>query len=161
MWKQLPNFSKYQINQDGIVRNIKTGNNLKARLVISERNRKGYYYFDMYNDAGNKKSLKRSRILAYLFVANPDNKPEVDHINENTHDDSIQNLQWVSRQENCAKTATSRNHSLYTSVETEKVVLAMRESGMSYSKIKEATGIPVSTISRLVNSVNKGSTTRT
>ena len=40
------------------------------------------------------------RAVAELFVPNPDNKPEIDHINTNTHDDRAVNLRWVTHKEN-------------------------------------------------------------
>lgn len=160
MWKQLENYSKYEINEEGIVRNIKTGNNLKARNCRPSRNNKGYYVFDMYNDKGIKKSLKRARVLAILFIPNPNDLPEVDHKDEDTHNDAISNLQWVTRKDNCMKTAITRKHSRYTSVETEKLVLTLREEGLSYSKIYKASGVPIATISRIINGINKGSTTK-
>ena len=40
------------------------------------------------------------RLLAQAFIPNPDNKPEVDHINRNRIDNSLDNLRWATRQEN-------------------------------------------------------------
>ena len=41
-----------------------------------------------------------SRLLATHFIPNPENKPEIDHIDRNTLNNSLSNLRWVSRQEN-------------------------------------------------------------
>jgi len=46
------------------------------------------------------KTVKGHRIVALTFLANPDNKPVVDHINENKQDNRVENLRWVTHKEN-------------------------------------------------------------
>ena len=40
------------------------------------------------------------RIVATAFLPNPDKKPIVDHIDNNRKNNSVNNLRWVSSQEN-------------------------------------------------------------
>jgi hypothetical protein len=40
------------------------------------------------------------RLVAKTFIPNPQNKPEVNHKNGNTKDNRLQNLEWVTQQEN-------------------------------------------------------------
>lgn len=42
------------------------------------------------------------RLVAETFLDNPDNKPEVDHINHDKNDNSVKNLRFVTRLENSA-----------------------------------------------------------
>ena len=61
----------------------------------------------------NQKMFKKHRLIAEQFIPNPDNLPQVDHINHNRTDNRIENLRWVSCQMNC-KNKSSHNGNEYT-----------------------------------------------
>jgi len=52
------------------------------------------------------------RLVATAFIPNPDNKPVVDHIDTNPLNNNLQNLRWVTAQENCLNPITRVNNSL-------------------------------------------------
>ena len=63
------------------------------------RDGKGYYTVDiMIGD--RKKKIMVHRMVAKLFIPNPEGKLCVDHINRNQLDNSISNLRWATHQEN-------------------------------------------------------------
>jgi hypothetical protein len=44
-----------------------------------------------------------SRLLAIAFIPNPENKPDVDHIDKNPLNNNVENLQWLSTSRNIQK----------------------------------------------------------
>ena len=49
------------------------------------------------------------RAVAELFIPNPENKQEVDHINTDPFNNMVWNLRWVTHQENCNNPLTRRH----------------------------------------------------
>ena len=49
---------------------------------------------------GKREDLYIHRIIAKLFVPNPKNAEEVNHLDCDTHNNSASNLEWVTREGN-------------------------------------------------------------
>ena len=64
-------------------------------VTASLNNRSGYIDIRL-----NGKIYKYHRILAKHFIPNPDNLPEIDHINQDKTDNALENLRWVNRSQN-------------------------------------------------------------
>lgn len=95
MWKNIPNWEGlYQINEYGEVKNCKTN-----KLVTGDVNNSGYYRICLYNKP-RKERFFRHRLVAMLFLENPNNYPEVNHKDENKANNHVDNLEWCTRRHN-------------------------------------------------------------
>lgn len=108
-WKDIKGYEgKYQISNLGRVRSlpfqfIKSDGrkiSLRGKLMLSFDNGRGYQAIFL-NNKGKRKLHKIARLVATAFVPNPENKPEVDHIDANRANDIPSNLRWVTHKENC------------------------------------------------------------
>lgn len=84
----------YRISDDGRIYSIKYRKILKSYMGTS-----GYLFFSM-RCMGVKKNVYLHRLVALAFIPNPENKPEIDHINGIRTDNRVENLRWVSSKEN-------------------------------------------------------------
>ena len=95
MWKTVKGFSKYEVNEEGIIRNKKT-----QRIKSIRPNNSGYYIVSLSKDDKGVKTLLVSRVVATTWLPNPDNLPQVDHLDRNPANNAVSNLEWVSKEEN-------------------------------------------------------------
>lgn len=86
-------FEEYQIDTNGVIYN-KNGSIKKYSL-----NPKGYCIVNFIVN-GKRKGFQVHRLVALQFIPNPNNLPQVNHIDGNKQNNSVKNLEWCSREEN-------------------------------------------------------------
>jgi len=94
IWKDIKGFDNYEVSTEGQVRNKKTGLILKGNCSTW-----GYLKVNLYTN-GKATSKLIHRLVAEAFVPNPDNKSDVNHINEIKTDNRVKNLEWMTSKEN-------------------------------------------------------------
>ena len=86
----------YQIGTYGTVINKNTGKTVKPHL-----NSSGYLRVTLMLNNGKSKKFSVHKLVGLMFVPNPDNKPEVNHITENHKTfNYYKNLEWLTASEN-------------------------------------------------------------
>lgn len=96
IWKDVKGYGgKYQISTDGDVWSCKR--NCYLRYQISKQ---GYARIVLYTPDGKAHYEAIHRLVALAFIPNPDNKPQVNHKDENKLNNSVDNLEWVTAKEN-------------------------------------------------------------
>lgn len=92
VWKDITNYDNYEVSTLGRVRNKKTGRVLK----IAKKD--GYYSVGL--SCGKRKSHSVHQLVAHAFLPNPENKPQVNHLDKNGLNNKVSNLEWVTNKEN-------------------------------------------------------------
>ena len=98
-------------------------------------NPKGYLLVDL-----DCQYLTVHRIVAEHYIPNPENKPQVDHIDRNRLNNHVSNLRWVTCQENidnrgmCSTNKSGHKYISYNN-EKKKWLFQYRKRGHKKSKI--------------------------
>ena len=85
---------KYYISSKGSLKNIQTDKILKMT------NKYGDYFSVVLYLNEKRKSTRIHRLVAEAFIPNPDNKPQVNHIDGNKQNNCVENLEWVTAKQN-------------------------------------------------------------
>lgn len=88
-------FSKYLIYENGDVYSKSHKKKLKRRIT-----KNGYNRLILYNDEKKPIDMFVHRLVALAYIPNPDNKPCIDHIDENKLNNHKDNLRWATHSEN-------------------------------------------------------------
>lgn len=95
MIKEVTGFPKYLIDTNGNIYNKRTMKKLKDR-----DNGRGYRAVRLYNSEGKMINKYVHRLVAETFIDNPNNLPEVNHIDEDKSNNCVDNLEWCDRKYN-------------------------------------------------------------
>ena len=86
---------------------------VKEKITDGWLDQNGYTVIDLRIKRNKSKKFRIHRLVAHMFIPNPDNKPEVDHIIpiKNGGDNKVNNLHWVTSKENSENKLTKINMS--------------------------------------------------
>ena len=110
VWRDVKGYEGlYQVSNMGRVKSLgrtiikKDGRKqtVKERILKGTPDKDGYLKIGLYGSTGKQKWFQVHRLVGEAFIQNPDNKSEINHVNENKTDNRACNLEWSTRTENC------------------------------------------------------------
>ena len=100
LWKDIPGYEgRYEASTLGRIRNKKNGHILKGWVNYGPKNLKGRITVQFKKD-GKQRTFYVHRLVALTWIPNPDNLPQVNHKNENSLDNRVDNLEWCDAKYN-------------------------------------------------------------
>lgn len=103
IWKDIEGYEGYyQVSNKGRIKGIRLMyQHTEERILKPFSNQKGsgYLKVKIYKDTVMKPAYVH-RLVANAFLPNPNNYPDINHKDENPHNNSVDNLEWCNESYN-------------------------------------------------------------
>lgn len=128
-------------------------NNTYIKRRGSTEYKQGYSYVSI-----NNRTYTIHRLVAEAFIPNDANKPDINHLDGNKHNNRVDNLEWCTKSENEKHSYNVLNKKVWNKgihfdttnaiavrnknhLEKCKAILADRNSGMTFKQLSEKYGL--------------------
>lgn len=148
-WRPVVGFEElYEVSNLGNIRSIQFHGKKRLKLMTLTSDKRGYKHVKLRNWANSVgKPYQVHRLVAEAFIPNPDNRPQVGHIDTDPSNNVVTNLRWVTGLENQNNPITldrlRRNMCKYNKSQHHKI------------DIQEARGHPVIQLSQSGEILNR------
>jgi len=157
IWKDVIGYEGlYQISNLGRCKRLYK--HRKDKILKPVKTPLGYFNYSFCINSKNK-TVSVHRLVALHFIPNLNNYPEVNHIDADKSNYSMDNLEWCTRSQNMKHahslglvfpdkaTKTIRKVNEFN----KEIILKMKKKGFTLQEISCISGISISTISKTVN----------
>lgn len=118
VWKDIPWYEGiYQVSSIGMVKSLDRRLPVQRHfcnykwMILSTHLNKDWYILVALSRIWIQKIFLVHRLVALAFIPNPENKPEINHIDGNKYNNDLSNLEWCTHKENI-------NHAIRTGLMT-------------------------------------------
>lgn len=135
--KEHPDYPGYFITESGEVYSNRRGALKKIGGGVSNL---GYHQVMLCHNKV-RRCRKVHRLVAELYIPNPDNLPDINHKDRNKLNNSVDNLEWVNHQQNmehaCAKVWQLRNRNTGETIEVYNLRKWCRENNRLPASLRD------------------------
>jgi len=155
IWINVDGYDRYLISNFIRIKSLPEPLRKYEALLSPIKNSTGYYMICLYKN-GVSHPTGLHRIIAQAFIPNPENKPCVNHINNNPSDNRIENLEWCTYKENTQHAVKQGRMYGHTAKLSKKQVLEIFNSTMQQRPLAKLYNVNQGTVASIKSGKNWG-----
>lgn len=153
IWKDAPGYEGlYKVSSHGRIISLSIRKHGQEMAPYIQLNSKGGYKRYYFTKEGKKKAISGHIFVARLFVPNPLNLPEVNHIDNDRTNNHYLNLEWTTRKGNCEHASRQKRYRIAKGADSphakldDKKVIEIRASSLPISFFADKFGVDPATV---------------